>query len=56
MGAREFGLMQPHAYFVTTARGGIHDEDALADALAAKQIAGPGWMCGRTNRRRTITG
>ena len=42
MGAREFGLMQQHAYFVTTARGGIHDEDALADALAAKQIAGAG--------------
>ena len=42
MGAREFALMQPHAYFVTTARGGIHDEDALADALEAKQIAGAG--------------
>src|SRR5579862_3220767 len=42
MGAREFGLMQKHAYFVTTARGGIHDEDALAAALAAKQIAGAG--------------
>ena len=42
MGAREFGLMQPHAYFVTTARGGIHDEDALADALEAKKIAGAG--------------
>ena len=34
--------MQKHAYFVTTARGGIHDEDALADALTAKQIAGAG--------------
>ena len=42
MGAREFALMQKHAYFVTTARGGIHDEDALAEALAAKQIAGAG--------------
>jgi D-3-phosphoglycerate dehydrogenase len=42
MGAREFALMQTHAYFVTTARGGIHDEDALADALTAKQIAGAG--------------
>jgi D-3-phosphoglycerate dehydrogenase len=42
MGAREFALMQKHAYFVTTARGGIHDEDALADALTAKQIAGAG--------------
>ncbi len=34
--------MQKHAYFVTTARGGIHDEDALAAALTAKQIAGAG--------------
>src|SRR6266576_1366861 len=26
IGAREFALMQPHAYFITTARGFIHDE------------------------------
>jgi D-3-phosphoglycerate dehydrogenase len=42
MGAAQFALMQPHAYFITTARGGIHDEAALADALAARQIAGAG--------------
>ena len=42
MGAREFGLMQKHAYLVTTARGGIYDEDALATALSAKQITGAG--------------
>jgi D-3-phosphoglycerate dehydrogenase len=42
IGAREFALMQPHAYFITTARGFIHDERALADALRAKQIAGAG--------------
>ena len=47
--------MQKHAYFVTTARGGIHDEDALAEALAASRSQGPGWTCGRTNHRRTIT-
>jgi D-3-phosphoglycerate dehydrogenase len=40
--ARAFGLMQPHAYFVTTARGGIHDEAALAEALRARRIAGAG--------------
>ena len=34
--------MQKHAYFITTARGGIHDEDALAAALTAKQINGAG--------------
>ena len=42
MNARRFGLMQKHAYFVTTARGGIHDEAALEAALAAKAIAGAG--------------
>ena len=42
MDARAFGLMKPEAYFVTTARGFIHDEAALAEALAAKRIAGAG--------------
>jgi len=42
MGAPEFALMQPHAYFITTARGGIHDEQALVHALQQKQIAGAG--------------
>ena len=42
MGAAQFATMQPHAYFITTARGGIHDEAALAAALTAKTIAGAG--------------
>jgi D-3-phosphoglycerate dehydrogenase len=42
IGKREFGLMQKHAFFITTARGLIHDEDALAEALHAKAIAGAG--------------
>ena len=42
IGARQFALMQPHAYFITTARGFIHDEAALAAALRNKQIAGAG--------------
>jgi D-3-phosphoglycerate dehydrogenase len=42
IGAREFALMQPHAYFITTARGFIHDEAALAEALRTRQIAGAG--------------
>ncbi len=42
IGAREFALMKPGAYFITTARGGIHDETALAEALAAGRIAGAG--------------
>ncbi|VIO71815.1 hydroxyacid dehydrogenase [Bradyrhizobium ivorense] len=39
---REFALMQPHAFFVTTARGFIHDEKALEEALRDKRIAGAG--------------
>jgi D-3-phosphoglycerate dehydrogenase len=42
IGAKEFALMQPHAYFITTARGSIHDERALAEVLQAKRIAGAG--------------
>ena len=37
IGAREFALMQPHAYFITTARGFIHDEAALEEALRDKR-------------------
>jgi D-3-phosphoglycerate dehydrogenase / 2-oxoglutarate reductase len=40
--AREYALMQPHAYFITTARGFIHDEAALDQALRDKKIAGAG--------------
>ncbi len=42
IGARQFALMQPHAFFITTARGFIHDERALYDALRDKRIAGAG--------------
>ena len=42
IGQREFALMQPHAYFITTARGFIHDEAALLEALRSKLIAGAG--------------
>jgi D-3-phosphoglycerate dehydrogenase len=42
IGAKEYALMQPHAFFMNTARGFIHDEAALADALRNKTIAGAG--------------
>jgi D-3-phosphoglycerate dehydrogenase / 2-oxoglutarate reductase len=42
IGARQYALMQKHAYFITTARGFIHDEAALTEALRNKQIAGAG--------------
>jgi D-3-phosphoglycerate dehydrogenase len=42
IGPREFSLMQPHSFFITTARGFIHDEDALLQALREKRIAGAG--------------
>ncbi len=42
IGAKQYALMKPNAYFVTTARGNIHDEKALEEALKAKKIAGAG--------------
>ena len=40
VGARQFSLMQPTAFFVNTARGPIVDEQALYEALAGRRIAG----------------
>jgi D-3-phosphoglycerate dehydrogenase / 2-oxoglutarate reductase len=42
VGAGEFALMKPTAFFTTTARGRVHDEDALRHALVSGQIAGAG--------------
>jgi D-3-phosphoglycerate dehydrogenase len=42
VGATQYALMKPGAYFVTTARGSIHDEKALEEALRGKKIAGAG--------------
>src|SRR5205807_5315063 len=40
IGARELALMPSHAYLLNTARGGVVDERALADALNASRLAG----------------
>lgn len=42
VGARQFALMKPTAYFVNTARGPIVDENALYQTLAGGRIAGAG--------------
>jgi D-2-hydroxyacid dehydrogenase (NADP+) len=40
MGAREFALMKPSAYFINVARGALVDEPALIAALQQNKIAG----------------
>ena len=42
LGAAQFALMRKSAYFISTARGHIHDETALAEALQSGAIAGAG--------------
>ncbi|MES9992039.1 MAG: 2-hydroxyacid dehydrogenase [Candidatus Thiodiazotropha sp.] len=42
IGTRELGLMQPHALLINTARGGIVDEQALAQALIRGELGGAG--------------
>lgn len=41
-GDAQFAAMKPSAYFINTARGGIHDELALETALRQRRIAGAG--------------
>jgi glycerate dehydrogenase len=42
IGARELAMMKPTALLINTARGGIVDEQALAEALKAGRIGGAG--------------
>lgn len=42
MDAQAFGAMKPGAVFITTARGGIHVERALIDALQSGHLGGAG--------------
>ena len=48
MDAAAFAAMKPGALFITTARGDIHDESALYDALVSGHVSGAGldvWSC-----------
>lgn len=42
IGQAAFERIKPGAIFISTARGGIHDEQALAQALASGRVAGAG--------------
>lgn len=42
IGSAQYRSMKPTAFFITTARGGIHDEAALAAALRDRCMAGAG--------------
>jgi glycerate dehydrogenase len=43
IGANELAMMRPHALLINTARGGVVDELALADALRQGRLAGAGF-------------
>ncbi|EON93080.1 glycerate dehydrogenase [Marinobacter lipolyticus SM19] len=43
IGARELKMMKRHALLINTSRGGLVDEQALADALRAETIGGAGF-------------
>ena len=42
MNARAFAAMKRGAIFISTARGGIHDEVALSEAIRSGHLAGAG--------------
>jgi len=42
LGAEQFAMMKPTAYFLNLARAAVTDEEALVQALRDKKIAGAG--------------
>lgn len=42
IGKDQFAAMKPTAFFISTARGPVHDEEALFEALVGDEIAGAG--------------
>ncbi|MGH9339902.1 MAG: D-2-hydroxyacid dehydrogenase [Acidobacteriota bacterium] len=42
IGAEEFKLMKPGAYFIAVSRGGLYDLEALVEALRSRRLAGAG--------------
>jgi phosphoglycerate dehydrogenase-like enzyme len=42
MGARQFELLKPKAYFIAVSRGGIYDMNALVRGLDSQRLAGAG--------------
>jgi lactate dehydrogenase-like 2-hydroxyacid dehydrogenase len=42
IGSRELALMKPTAHLINVARGGVVDDDALIESLAARRIGGAG--------------
>jgi phosphoglycerate dehydrogenase-like enzyme len=42
IGAREFSLMKPDAFFINTARGKLVDQAALVDAIENRRLGGAG--------------
>jgi D-3-phosphoglycerate dehydrogenase len=52
IGAREFALMQPHAYFITTARGSFTTRTRFCKPCVRGALRAPGSTSGRRSRRR----